>query len=423
MNSPAQPEASTPEKNTLPAERVNRKLTLAQKKLAGSERCLNCNTALQGPFCYYCGQPDRNFLRFFPALLRDMMEDLVDFDSRFMRTLKPLLFKPGRLTKDFMSGRRFRYTPPMRLYIFSSIVFFLLAALFSSNQLNVQRSVNADGETDVMFSAENSEQDKQKLEHALKVLPPELREEIVADLTQPAPPEKAVQSTQSQPADEPVANEDAEQTLAVSDGNDDSSNQESQADEIFKPGDISFNGEPWNRETNPIDIAFLPDWLNDRLNDEVENSPKKAQQIEENPNLMVEKVLDLLPATMFVLLPIVALIFKFWYLFAKRYYVEHLIFSLHNHAFVFVCLTFVLTMNEASSLLVDRGMTGLYTTLEWLEIAIWSWIPIYMLISLRVVYQQNWAMTALKFVLIGISYLTLLGIVSVGVAVAGFILL
>src|SRR5210317_1376270 len=112
-------------------------LTLAAKKLAGSAQCLNCGTELKGPFCYYCGQPDRNFLRFFPALLRDMMEDLLDLDSRFIRTVKPLLFKPGRLTRDYMNGRRFRYAPPMRLYIFSSIVFFLLAAFFSGNGIRL----------------------------------------------------------------------------------------------------------------------------------------------------------------------------------------------------------------------------------------------------------------------------------------------
>jgi len=120
---------------------VDPALTLAARKLAGSARCLNCGTELKGPFCYYCGQPDRNFMRFFPALLRDLMEDLLDLDSRFMRTLKPLLFKPGRLTRDYMEGRRFRYTPPMRLYIFSSIAFFLLAALLSSNAIETGNKI------------------------------------------------------------------------------------------------------------------------------------------------------------------------------------------------------------------------------------------------------------------------------------------
>ena len=55
-------------------------LSLSPKKLAGSAMCLNCGTELKGPFCYFCGQPDRNFMRFFPVLLRDFMEDLLDLD-------------------------------------------------------------------------------------------------------------------------------------------------------------------------------------------------------------------------------------------------------------------------------------------------------------------------------------------------------
>ncbi|MGK2924072.1 MAG: DUF3667 domain-containing protein, partial [Lysobacterales bacterium] len=114
------PELAEPHVN-LPVPAPDRTLTLKAKRLAGNVRCLNCGTPLQGPFCHYCGQPDKNFLRFFPVLLRELLEDFLDFDSRFMRTMKPLLFKPGKLTRDYLDGHRFRYTPPLRLYIFSSI--------------------------------------------------------------------------------------------------------------------------------------------------------------------------------------------------------------------------------------------------------------------------------------------------------------
>ncbi|MGB5291451.1 MAG: hypothetical protein WBN41_08375, partial [Lysobacterales bacterium] len=186
---------------------------------------------------------------------------------------------------------------------------------------------------------------------------------------------------------------------------------------------IQFNDEPWNRETNPVDIKWLPGWLNDRINDEIEESPHKAEQINENPNLIIDKVFDILPATMFVLLPLVALIFKFWYLFAKRYYIEHLIFSLHNHAFIFVSLIVILLANLAQTQLAAQDYPVASDTMGWLAIVIGMWIPVYMLISLRVVYRQNWPMTVGKYVLIGLSYMTLLGIVTTGVAIASFVLL
>ena len=94
----------------LPATVPDVKLTIKANRLAGSIRCLNCGTVLQGPFCHYCGQPDKNLMRFFPALLREMLEDFMDFDSRFVRTMKPLLFKPGKLTRDYLDGRRFLCT-------------------------------------------------------------------------------------------------------------------------------------------------------------------------------------------------------------------------------------------------------------------------------------------------------------------------
>ena len=360
-------------------------LTLAVKKLAGSVNCLNCGTELKGPFCYFCGQPDRNFMRFFPALLRDLMEDLLDLDSRFMRTLKPLLFKPGRLTRDYMNGRRFRYAPPMRLYIFSSIVFFLLAAFLSSDAIQINGVENNEGI--IVLSDGPSEKDLEVLEETLSNLPPGAKEQIDVN--------KVTAESDTGDSDEP----------------------------FFDTKDISFNDEPWDRETNPVDIKWLPDWINARINDEIEESPQKAEQINENPNLVVEKVFDILPATMFVLLPVVALIFKFWYLFAKRYYVEHLIFSLHNHSFLFVSLTLILLANVADTLLTNHGYMTAATGMEWLIIAISIWIPLYLLISLRKVFQQGWILTIGKFSVIGLSYVTLLSLVTSGVAIASFVLL
>jgi hypothetical protein len=61
--------------------------------------------------------------------------------------------------------------------------------------------------------------------------------------------------------------------------------------------------------------------------------------------------------------------------------------------------------------------------MNWVMIAIGTWIPIYLLISLRVAYRQNWLLTIGKFGLIGLSYQTLLAFVTSGVAIASFVLL
>lgn len=382
----------------------DKSFTLREDRLAGSPACLNCGTDLKGPFCYYCGQPDRNFLRFFPALLREFMSDFLEFDSRFVRTMKPLLFRPGKLTRDYLEGRRFRYTPPMRLYLFSSIAFFLLAAMLSNNAISTSASQRAEGEGVISVTPDNVA-DLEQAKQALDQVPPEIREELNLD--------RQIQNAIDQAEESEENRSDA----------DDENGSDKPDENIFSSGQISFNDEPWDRETNPVDIRWLPAWVSDWINDEVEASPEKAERINENPNLIVEQVFDILPATMFILLPLVALIFKFWYLFARRFYVEHLIFALHNHSFLFVSLMLILVLSVAEGLLKEGGAMFAARVSVWLFIALWVWIPLYLLISLRHVYRQNWFLTLGKFAFIGISYITLLGVTTSVVAILSFVLL
>ena len=371
--------------NQVQVRPAGKSLTIAAKRLAGSPACLNCGTDLKGPFCYYCGQPDKNLMRFFPALLRELLADTFDFDSRFLRTIKPLLFKPGKLTRDYLDGRRFRYVPPLRLYVFSSIAFFFLAAILTSSAITVTDEGDGESIVGIQFGTG----DHPELDDALDKLDPAVAEKARQAITE-------AQQEQAQLKDE------------AEDEHDDS---------------INLNGEPWDRETNPFIIPLMPDWVNNWVNDEIGQSPQKGREIEQNPDLIKDKVFDVLPATMFVLLPIVALLFKFWYLFAKKFYVEHLIFALHNHAFIFVALLIILLANSYASW-VDPSEEALVTSVvNFMDAIIVVWIPVYMLLSLKRVYQQGWWMTMAKFSCIGISYLALLVLATSFVALLSFVLL
>jgi len=358
-------------------------LTIPANRLVGSVACMNCGTGLQGPFCYYCGQPDKNFMRFFPVLMRELLEDFLDFDSRFVRTVKPLLFRPGKLTRDYLDGRRFRYVPPLRLYIFSSIVFFFLVAMLAGSAINIQ----IDEEDDVVTAIHIGETDEEQLNKAmesLEKLDSELADEIRDDIK--------------------AATEDAQDDEDNDDG-------------------FQFNDKPWDRETNPLIIPMMPGWVNEWVNEEIEGSPQKGKEIEANPDLIKDKVFDVLPVTMFVLLPIVALLFKFWYLFAKKYYIEHLIFALHNHSFIFVALLITMLLGYFSTWREPAGEGSLTTAITWFSIVIWAWIPVYLLVSLKRVYQQGWGMTVAKYSLIGMSYVVLLAFTAAMVALVSFVLL
>ena len=92
----------------------------------GQNRCRNCGATLRGEYCHHCGQREGRGDLHFADAAGEVLGDLFTWDSRFWRTLFPLVFRPGFLTAEFIAGRRARYVPPFRLYIIISFVLFLV---------------------------------------------------------------------------------------------------------------------------------------------------------------------------------------------------------------------------------------------------------------------------------------------------------
>ena len=65
-------------------------------------------------------------------MLGDAWHEFVGYDGRFVRTLALLLRQPGSLTNEVLQGRRARYIFPIRLYLFASFLYFVVAAVAPS---------------------------------------------------------------------------------------------------------------------------------------------------------------------------------------------------------------------------------------------------------------------------------------------------
>jgi len=89
------------------------------------KRCLNCGAVLTGPYCSECGQRDLDFRRDWQGLVGEVVSSFFHLDGKFLQNVFALLFRPGALTQDFLRGRRTSQLPPLRFYLFISIVFFL----------------------------------------------------------------------------------------------------------------------------------------------------------------------------------------------------------------------------------------------------------------------------------------------------------
>ena len=101
--------------------------------LRAAHRCLNCGAVLTGRYCANCGQAADVHVPSTAELVHEALEGITHSDSRLWRTLYLLWFKPGKLTQEFVAGRRAAYLPPFRLYLVLSILFFLAASISNTH--------------------------------------------------------------------------------------------------------------------------------------------------------------------------------------------------------------------------------------------------------------------------------------------------
>lgn len=90
------------------------------------EECQNCGAALPGPFCGECGQKAAELELSMRDFLGTVLQDAISLDSRVARTLTLLILRPGEVTARYLAGERARFVPPVRLYLFVSVGYFLL---------------------------------------------------------------------------------------------------------------------------------------------------------------------------------------------------------------------------------------------------------------------------------------------------------
>jgi hypothetical protein len=90
--------------------------------------CRHRGARLLGRYCSNCGQTADVHVPSTRELIHEALEGLAHSDSRIWRALGYLLFKPGKLTLEFVAGKRAAGLPPFRLYLILSVAFFLVAS-------------------------------------------------------------------------------------------------------------------------------------------------------------------------------------------------------------------------------------------------------------------------------------------------------
>lgn len=109
------------------------------------DRCLNCGSSLVREYCADCGQRNVDPRAPVASLVREAAEESFSFDSRVGRTLVAFLFRPGFLAAEWVAGRRARYSSPLKLYLLSSLLFFVAVGVTPREASRVQVGPGAAG--------------------------------------------------------------------------------------------------------------------------------------------------------------------------------------------------------------------------------------------------------------------------------------
>jgi len=377
--------------NKLPAE-THASHEEAQEPPA-EKRCLNCGALLTGKYCSQCGQKDQELHESIWHLIGHFAGDFFHFDSKFFRTIIPLLIKPGFLTNEYWRGKRMNYMKPVQLYIFISVIFFLMYFSFVNDKLMKATSLNSDPAAalnDTMLKKDST------LVQKLRMLKPAAAERIVDSLNLLA-----------------VKNE-MKATLK------DSTDKFSPRISVGEPGDNEFHfgftedkNLPVTAQAYKDSIAKLPPDkrpglitraatlkeidINNRRKEE--GSASLMQALEEN-------FMHNIPKLMFLLLPFFAVILKLLYVREKIYLVDHAIFTLHFHSFIFLLLLVVMLVSL---------ITGFYLGFGYVFLL----ISIYFVVALKKVYKQSWVASFFKAFFTYFLYsLVLTFVVIVGIVIS-----
>lgn len=309
-------------------EEVNSDRSEGQRRPALREGdCANCGTPLRGPYCHQCGQRARDRIAPLGPVLKDLLSETFNFDTRVFRTLAPLLTQPGRLTKEYIAGRRAEYVPPLRLFVFSSFVLFLLLGIVGNWAINDSPSPRA-APLDTLSAPKGD---------TTRAVGVDLESGSALDMS-------------------PAAH-----------------------DSLAKLADSL-------RQQGTLSAQFEYAMINGSL------------QAASNPERFIQSAVGRLSGLSFLMLPIFALILKLLYLRTGRFYVGHLIFGLHVHAFLFILLIVVtlLSLPDSTTLETTAGLLAGIGP------------PLYLLMALRRVYEQGWGLTLLKWAVLLVVYGTVL---------------
>ncbi len=325
------------------------------------KNCLNCAAQVQGRFCQVCGQENIETKESFLALAKHFIYDVFHFDGKFFYTLKYIFTKPGFVARQYAEGKRASYLHPIRMYLFTSAVFFVV--FFASNPVKVRTTYG-----DVIGYAERAALLK-KYEKKIKANPGDSviksRIALLLDTTKPL--------------------------------NIDSLGWAKEDNKIVSFEDKNYSSvQQYDSAQEALPAAQRDGWLMNSFTKQSIKTNKKYGNNAEGITAFFETFLHKVPYMLFVSLPFFALILKLLYVRRKNfYYSDHAVFTLYHYILTFLLLLIVYALHEVNAKL-HWGL------ISFLQVMVGFTWPVYLFLELKNFYRQGVGKTIGKFILLNL---------------------
>ncbi len=337
---------------------------MSHSKERTEKNCLNCNAEVLGRYCHVCGQENIEINETAWHLVTHYFSDLFHFDGKFFRTLSLLVRRPGFLSKEYMTGRRASYLNPVKMYVFTSALFFIIFFTFTNLEDARIGEITINDKTSSVIDKMDSSK--------------------FADFT------REINRKDSKP-DIPMTRaeyatyRDSVKRFSGLNLTDKHYRSKGEYDSVLASGKKKHNW--FERQLIYRQI---------RINEKYHNNVGMVLQS------FREKLLHSLPQMIFISLPLFALLLKLYYIRHKKiYYVNHAIFTVHFFIFLFITMMVLFGISK----LDDQLKWGVF---DFLSFLIYLGLFFYEYKALRKFYLQRRAKTILKFFLLNISFFIVL---------------
>jgi Protein of unknown function (DUF3667) len=384
------------------------------------KNCLNCQSEVVGRYCHKCGQENLEPKETVWHLVQHFFNDITHFDGKFFETVKLLLRRPGFLSLEYMRGRRMAYLNPIRMYVFTSAIFFII--LFSMKKPEDMAKVDelSDDDAKITMNLGALQQDRAELQKQLKAeTDPDDQEDLKQRIEYRAIEIASIKKTYGDTTRRMFNKNDlnAFVTVAYTDsiasGNYNLAKDKKFTRAMRRAGKEVADSIKADDDVLGFDVRYktvrqydsaehaLPDSLRDGWlkRTVIKRYMVIRQEIKENKRLfwehLIENIFHSFPKILWISLPIFAMILNILYFRHKQYfYVNHGIFAIHVYCATFIQL-FVFLMIYQLGKVVPSG--GWHTIVILLNIAVFIWMMIYPYKAMRGFYMQRRAKTFIKY--------------------------